>query len=198
MRRSFLVGIVPALAFAAIVASTKEAHAGPYLGVDLDLGTAFRGQTDFSYGIGGRFGYKFNIPRSYVYLQPEIGGHYMSFGSNAASLGADHATTVNVGARFGLQGLVQPNVFAHVGYGILGNSLGGPEADIGAGVDFKIGPIFTLGLQIAYNTVTVTQTSQGDLIAGPNGFPAAKWVNFGLVSGFNFGAAPARRVYYYR
>jgi len=202
MRRSLLVGLVPALAFAAAsLASTKEAAAGPYLGVDLDLGTAFANSrvggsnVDFSYGLGGRVGYKFEIPRSYVWILPEAGIHYMSFGTNALNAGAiDHATTFNVGGRFGLKGLVQPNVFAHLGYGVLGSSLGGPAADIGAGIDFKLGRVFTLGAQIAYNTVTVTDTPFGAYTAQGS----AKWVNFGLVSGFNFGAPPARRTYYYR
>ena len=38
MRHSFLLGVIPCLVVAAALTSTREAHAGPYLGIDLDLG----------------------------------------------------------------------------------------------------------------------------------------------------------------
>ncbi len=179
MRTPFVV--LPAVAAAALLlASTREAHAGPYLGVDLDLGTAFQNQVDFSYGLGARLGFKAHLG-DFVYLLPEIGGHYMSFGSrNGAEFG--HAGDVNIGARLGLQGIVQPNVFGHVGVGFVGDSRLGPSADIGVGLDFRIVPMFTLGPQIAYHAITVTE-----------GGDAAKWLSFGLTAGFNFGAREERR-----
>src|SRR5271154_4120031 len=80
MRRSFLVGLVPVLAFATVsFASTREAHAGPIIGLDFDLGTAFQNQVDFSTGGGLRLGYRFGIPGSWLYIQPEIGGHHLPF-----------------------------------------------------------------------------------------------------------------------
>lgn len=199
MRRSFLVGIVPALAFAAVsFVSTREAHAGPTIDLDLDLGSAFQSEgvsrVDFSVGGGGRLGYRFNIPRSWVYVQPEIGGHYMRFGFNSDNLGYDFAAVLNGGLKVGLQGVVQPNIFAHLGVGILGYATGpntsegylGPEADIGLGIDFRLAPGFTLGAQVAFNDVTVPS------VGSPY---AAKWMNFGLTAGFHFGEAPPRRVY---
>jgi len=42
MRRSFLFGLVPVLAFASAFLTNKPAHAGPKLDLDLDLGTAFQ------------------------------------------------------------------------------------------------------------------------------------------------------------
>jgi hypothetical protein len=196
MRRSFLVGLVPALAFAAVsLASTKEAHAGPKLDVDLDLGTAFQNRVDFSLGGGARLGYRFAINHSFVWIQPEIGGHYMRFGFNSRDVGYDYAGTINGGLKVGLQGIVQPNLFGHLGLGILGyNAAGagqiagyfGPEADIGAGIDFKLAPGFTLGAQVAFNTVAVPSS---------NTLEAAKWMNFGLTAGFHFFDAPPRRTY---
>ncbi len=59
MRRTALALALPFLAFAAVSTSSKKAHAEPVIAIDLDLGTAFRRQVDFSYGLGGRFGYKF-------------------------------------------------------------------------------------------------------------------------------------------
>jgi hypothetical protein len=205
MRRSFLVGIVPALAFAAVVSSTKEAKAGPHLDLDLDLGTAFQSSNsnvsriDFSGGLGARLGYRFNIRNSWVYFQPELGGHYMHFGFNSSAIGYDYAGTVNGGLKVGLQGIVQPNIFGHVGLGILAyntdrfNSQGylGPAADIGAGLDFRLLPGFTLGAQVAYNAVTVPAGNES----------AARWVSFGLTAGFHFldePVRPVRRVYVYR
>lgn len=171
MRRSLLLGIVPSLALAAVLTSAREAHAGPYLGIDLDLGTAFQSQIDFSYGLGGRFGYKLYFEGAPVWLLPEIGGHFMSFGSGLPS----HAGSVFGGARFGLDGVVQPNVFAHLGLGFVGGSELGPNTDVGVGIDFQITRLFSLGLQVAYNAVTINQDGA-----------SARWLSFGLNFGFDF------------
>jgi hypothetical protein len=171
MHRTLVLGVIPALAFAAVLTSSGAAHAGPYIGVDLDLGTAFQDRVDFSYGLGGRFGYKLYFAGAPVWLQPEVGGHFMSFGSGTQF---GHAGAFFGGARFGFDGVVQPNVFAHLGLGFLGSSLLGPHADAGIGLDFQLTRLFSLGLQVAYNAVTVS--SQGD---------AAKWLSFGLNFGFD-------------
>lgn len=182
MRRSLVLGVASGFAAAAFVlAAPREAKAGPHLGIDLDLGTAFQRQVDFSYGLGGRFGYKIHFPGNFFWLLPEGGGHYMRFGTGNSLGGFAQAGEVFGGVRFGLGGLVQPNIFSHLGLGFVGNSQIGPAADIGVGVDFQITRIFTLGLQVAYNAVTVT--SSGD---------AAKWVNFGLNFGFDFFGRPRR------
>lgn len=183
MRRSIVLGVVASFAVAAgILATPREAQAGPYLGIDLDLGTAFRERVDFSYGLGGRFGYKIWFFPAGVWLLPEVGGHFMRFGAGNALGEFDHAGKVFGGVRFGFGHIVQPNIFAHLGLGFVGASELGPSADIGVGVDFQITRIFSLGLQVAYNSVTVT--SSGD---------AAKWVNFGLNFGFDFFGHPWHR-----
>ncbi len=205
MRRSFLAAaIVPALAFAAVTfGASKEAAAGPTVDLDLNLGTAIQtvgnqSAVDFSLGGGVAVGYRFYIPGSYVFLQPEVGGHYMRFGFNSDTLGYDYAGTLNVGAKLGLLaagGIVQPNLFGHVGLGFLGYQVDaeesrgyiGPNLDIGAGLDFRLVPGFTLGAQIAYNTVIVP--------SGPDTLDAAKWVSFGLHAGFQFGEPRPRPVY---
>lgn len=200
MRHSFLLGLVPALAFAATLATTKEAHASPRLDLDLDLGTAFGNNVDFSYGGGLRFGYRIPLYPSVFYLQPELGGHYMRFGTNSAGVGGyDYAGTLNGGLKLGIQGIVQPNVFAHLGLGMLGYNIDatttefyvGPQADIGVGLDIMVAPGFSLGGQIAYNSAAV--------LSNQNVATAAKWASFGLTAGFSFGDAPRRRaVYVYR
>src|SRR5271165_7131213 len=128
MRRTFLVGLVPALAFAAVsLTSTKQAFAGPHLDADLDFGTALQGaaprggqatSVDFSLGGGARLGYRFGIPGTIVYLQPEIGGKYTKFGFNSGLIGYDYAGVINAGIKLGLGGVVQPNIFGHGGLGI--------------------------------------------------------------------------------
>jgi hypothetical protein len=73
----------------------------------------------------------------------------------------------------------------------------GPEADIGAGIDFRIVPGFTLGAQIAFNDVLVPAVNQMADVYG-----SAKWVSFGLTAGFHIGEPAPRPVYtrpvYYR
>ncbi len=183
MRRSLLVGIVPCLVFAAALASTREAHAGPYLGIDLDLGTAFQDKVDFSYGLGARFGWKIYFPGAPVWLLPEVGAHFMNFGGDYFS----NAGAAFGGFRFGLDGIVQPNLFAHAGLGFVGGGDLGPYADIGIGVDFQLTRVFTLGLQAAYNTVLDNGSGNGDV----------KWASFGFNFGFDFTRRSRERVYVY-
>jgi hypothetical protein len=212
-RTSLVVGLVPALAAAAVSLTSASAFAGPHLDADLDFGTALQGaaprgqnatSVDFSLGGGARLGYRFTIPGSIVYLQPEIGGHYTKFGFNSGLIGYDYAGTLNGGLKLGLTGIVQPNIFGHVGLGIMGyndtcvngycQSSGylGPEADIGAGLDFRLVPGFTLGAQIAYNSVLVPQVNSDATAV----YGAAKWVSFGLTLGFHIGEPRPRRYYY--
>jgi hypothetical protein len=205
MRRSILAAaVVPALAFAAITfGSTREAAAGPTVDLDLNLGTAFQSEgvsrIDFSLGGGLGAGYRFNF--QHVYLQPEIGAHYMRFGFNADAAGYDYAGILNGGVKVGIRGPIQPNAFAHVGLGIMGYSDAygsaiagqiGPEFDLGLGIDFKLGHSFMLGANVAYNSVVMTDAY------GP---AAAKWLSFGLKATILFGEPAAhvrvRRVRYY-
>ena len=74
----------------------------------------------------------------------------MSFGDSTEF---GHAGEVFGGLRFGFDGVVQPNVFAHLGLGFVGASDIGPYADLGVGVDFQIMRVFSLGVQVAYNSV---------------------------------------------
>lgn len=204
MRRSFLVApVVSALAFAAVIGMSKEAAAGPTVDLTLNLGTAIQTgaattNVDFSLGGGLGLGYRFNIPRSYVYVQPEVVGEYFRFGFNGNQLGGgaryDYAAALKTGMRFGLQGIVQPNIFGHLGLGFLGTQLNavtdelylGPNMDIGLGLDIRPAPGFTIGLDVAYHAVP---------LPSQQGFDAAKWVSFGIKAGFQFGEPRPRPVY---
>jgi hypothetical protein len=88
---------------------------------------------------------------------------------------------VNGGLRLGFGRIVQPNAFAHLGLGFVGDSRLGPAADIGGGLDFQITRVFSLGAKVAYNAVSITE--YGD---------AAKWVSFGLDFGFHLGGTGRR------
>src|SRR4051812_2444467 len=105
MHRSPLLGVLPCLALLAVVTATKEAQAGPYLGLDLDLGTAFQDRIDFSYGVGGRFGYKLYFEDAPLWLMPEIGAHLMRFDAVRSYGEFDHVGAVFGGVRFGFDGV---------------------------------------------------------------------------------------------
>ena len=207
MRRSFLLGLVPALAFAAVTfGSTRQALAGPHLDIDFDLCTALQNRNnqtavDFSGGLGLRLGWRAHLYGAPLYIQPEIGGKYMHFGFNSNNLegGYDYAGLVNAGLKFGMTGIVQPNIFGHLGYGFMGytqpNSpdiaaVSGPTADIGAGLDFRLLPGWTLGLQVAYNSMLLPVADTNPPVYG-----TAKWVSFGLTTGFHFGEPRPAPVY---
>jgi hypothetical protein len=182
MRSSAVLGVLPAIALTAILTSTTKAHAEPVIGVDLDLGTAFRRQVDLSLGAGGRFGYRFRFPVTSFFLQPELGGHYTSFGGGNELGYFDHAGTALGGLRLGFGRFIQPNFFAHLGLGFVGASQLGPATDIGGGLDFRLTRLFRLGVQAAYNTVTIAES--GD---------AARWVSFGMNLGFHLHSNGDRR-----
>jgi hypothetical protein len=180
MRRLLALGIASCLAFAATLATTKEAHAGPHIGLDLDLGTAFANRLQFSYGLGGRLGYKVGLGP--IFILPEIGGHYMLFGTSDARgnvLYATRAGRVFGGGAIGFGRVVQPSIFGHAGFGWLNGGNAGPAADVGAALDIRIVRFFSLGAAVSYNTVTV-------LKEGTNVIESARWINFGLRAGVTF------------
>jgi hypothetical protein len=118
----------------------------------------------------------------------------MRFGFNSAVIGGyEYGANLNTGFKVGLQGLVQPNVFAHLGLGFLGREVGpntvefqlGPQLDIGAGLDIRPVPGFTVGAQLAYNSVPLPSQP----------YDAAKWLSFGVKIGFQFGEPRPRPVY---
>ena len=181
LQRPFFLAAIPGLAVAGTLAFTTPAQAGPYVGIDLDLGTAFQNNIDLSYGLGGRLGWKIYFPGVPVWLLPEVGAHFMSFGSGRAPGEFNESSSVFGGARFGFDGVVQPNVFAHLGLGFIGAGELGPHTDVGVGLDFQLTRVLSLGLQVAYNADTID--ALGD---------AAKWVSFGINFGLDF-TRPERR-----
>jgi hypothetical protein len=155
---------------ASLVAS-QEARAGVFLGAEFDGGAGFGMPPHTTIGPGflATFGYRFGLGP--VFLQPEIQGGYSVFP------GADtppHVARVLGGARFGLGGLVQPQLFAHVGGGFTGAPGSGPAIDGGIALAFKLIPVFSFGVQGAYNVVLDT------------GNATMKWLSFGVHVGLEF------------
>ncbi len=169
MRRALLGTVVPALVAGLLLTASREAAAGPSIGADFNLGKPV-GDTGGSLttGIDGRLGYRIGLGP--IFLEPEIGGGYLAFSGSGAS---QHLERVFAGGRFGLGGLVQPQIYGHGGYGWITSDLHGPEGDVGFALNFKLIPYFHFGAQVGYNVVSTD-------------FGAAKWVNFGLNAGVTF------------
>jgi len=155
---------------ASLVAS-HEARAGVFLGAEFDGGAGFDMPPNTSIGPGflATLGYRFGLGP--VFLQPEIQGGYSVFPGAEAP---PHVARILGGARFGLGGLVQPQVFAHAGGGFTGAPGTGPAFDGGIGLAFKLVPIFSFGVQGAYNVVLDT------------GDATMKWLSFGVHVGLEF------------
>jgi hypothetical protein len=143
------------------------ARAGFALGADFDLGIPIgKGKFSIGPGVDGRAGWRIGLGP--VFLQPELLGGFRSFGD--ATLGR-----VMAGARFGGGGFVQPSLFAHAG-GAFGR-VSGFAAHGGVALDFKIVPIFSLGLHAGFNLIT-------DKVTDPSGL--FKWVDVGIQAGLHF------------
>ncbi|HVY46259.1 MAG TPA: hypothetical protein VHB21_10290 [Minicystis sp.] len=116
----------------ALVAAPRAAHAGDFaVGADGGVLVPTDGNISTGFDLGGRFGYRAHLGP--LWLQPEIQGGYMKLGS--AGLG--RATG---GARFGLGGLLQPQVFAHAGAAF--GDANGFSFDAGGALDVKLSIFF--------------------------------------------------------
>ena len=177
MRRSLLVGIAASLAAAAVIAAPREARAGFLLGAEFDAGTQVSnaGSSGNGYGFVGILGYRIKLGP--VFLQPEAEGSYMVF---PESLGTLHATRVTGGGRFGLAGLFQPALFAHMGIGWLGEGRNGRDFDVGLQLGFKLIPYLRFGAQISYNVLQVPN----DVVAGNT--TNFKWLGYGAHAAVEF------------
>ena len=155
-----------------VLVTAREARAGVFIGAEFDgaAGLGLRQGTSLGYGFLGELGYRIGLGP--VFLQPEAAGSYMTFPGGVTST---HAARVLGGARFGLAMMVQPAIFAHAGAGFLGSSLDGPALDAGVSLGFKLVPIFSFGVQGAYNVVMLL--GAGD---------TTKWVSFGVHAAVEF------------
>ena len=197
--------LAPACCLAALLLCPSPAHAevGGRVDADLDLGAPM-GPEDLAVGVGGRFGWRFNLGP--VWLQPEAGGHYFAFvhlncpDDVCSQSKGRHATRVLGGARIGGAGLIskviEPSLFGHAGYGWLTSKDAGPAFDVGFALDFNVVRYFRFGAHGAYNVVAAQSYSQFSTPGGgglPIGDPisvifssAEKWISFGLHVGAAF------------
>ena len=154
-RPSLALRLLPSLlACAALLVATRSAHAksGTSIGLDWDY-TNGVDEPGVSSGTGfiARLGYKLDL--KLLQLTPEIGGGYHAFSGDA---GAKFSQGI-VGGRVSFLKVLEPGVYAHLGYGHLAGSIGdgrsGATADAGVTLDLTILPLVDLGIHGGYNAM---------------------------------------------
>lgn len=153
-----------AAALALTTLSALDARADWVVGADLHAAFPIaRGNVPPpAFGFDGRFGYRLGVGP--IFVQPELDGGYVGF------TGA-HMARFMVGGRLGLDGIFQPQLFAHGGVGT--TDVGyetdfGYRFDGGLALDLKAIPLLSLGLHGAFN------------VAGANGMYATAGGHAGL------------------
>ncbi len=143
---------LPALAALVLVfGASREAHAssGTSIGVDLDYTHAISEQgVGSGSGFNGRLGYKLDLLLAQI--TPEVGFAYHSF----AGVQDAKFTQGIVGGRLAFGKILEPGVYAHVGYGHLSEDIGshsGPTLDAGVTLDLTLLPFIDLGVHGGYN-----------------------------------------------
>jgi hypothetical protein len=145
----FLSALLPSTALL-VAAPSAHAKSGTAIGVDIDYTNgidepAVSGGTGFNV----RLGYKLDLV--VLQLTPEIGGAYHTFAGDA---GAKLSQGI-VGGRVSFLKVLEPGVYAHLGYGHLSGSIGdgrsGATADAGVTLDLTILPLIDVGVHGGYN-----------------------------------------------
>ena len=152
---SLAVRLLPALlASTAVLISTEQAQAksGTSIGVDLDYTNGIdEPQVGSGTGFNGRLGYKLDL--LVLTLTPEIGGGYHTFSGDAAA----KLSQGFVGGRVSFLKILQPGVYAHLGYGHLSTAIGssrsGATADAGVTLDLTLLPLIDVGVHAGYNAM---------------------------------------------
>lgn len=170
------------------------AHAGAAIGVDLELGAPIAPGMRYGASVGARVGYRFDLGP--VWVQPEVGGAFMSFQASPEVYGVDMPRLFG-GARLGLgvSRVVQPALYGQGGIGWQGVRGHGPLGSVGLALDIAIVPHFTFGAQVAYNALakselhgtTAIQPLGGSTVLPTLGvLPSIQWISAGLHGGFTF------------
>jgi hypothetical protein len=138
-----------------VFASAHDAHAssGTAIGVDLDY---THGISEPGVGSGTgfniRLGYKVDL--LVLQLTPEVGGAYHTFsGDSSFNANAKFSQGI-VGGRLAFGKILEPGVYAHLGYGHVGADGGGRSGatiDGGLTLDLTILPLIDLGIHGGYN-----------------------------------------------
>lgn len=181
MPRSSPLRVASSLAFAlALLGGVGEAQAGVSLSAELNGGMTFQGlpvNNRFGGGVTGLLGYRFHLGP--VFLGPEIGGGYMHFDSGASYV-RFHPARAFGGVRFGVGRTVQPQIYAHLGYGWLGGladlDLEGYTADAGLALDFNLLRVLSIGVHAGYVVTQIEPSGGGPVTDTPQ---RIGWINAG-------------------
>jgi hypothetical protein len=150
---AFAARTLPALtAMLFVVAATRNAHAsgGTAIGVDLDYTNRINeSHVGAGTGFNVRLGYKLDL--LVLQLTPEVGGGYHTFsGERAPKLSRGF-----VGGRLQFGKILEPGMYAHLGYGHLAQSIfaghSGATADAGVTLDLTVLPMIDLGVHAGYS-----------------------------------------------
>lgn len=138
-----------ALAIAAAALWPEDAHAGPQLALDLDYAGGID-EPGIGHGTGGqlRFGQQLDLVA--VSLTGELGVSYHTFDGP----GDPSHYSGFVGGRLGFGKILEPSIFAHVGYGRLNvydEHDSGPVFDLGLALDLTVLPLLDIGVHAAYD-----------------------------------------------
>lgn len=152
-RRSLALRFLPALlASTALFVGARNAQAksGTSIGVDLDYTNGINEPyVSGGTGFNARLGYKLDL--LVLQLTPEIGGAYHKFAGDA---GVGFSQGI-VGGRISFLKVLEPGIYAHLGYGHLSTSLGdgrsGATGDAGVTLDLTLLPFIDLGVHAGYN-----------------------------------------------
>lgn len=191
-----------AAAVACSVGISSKAKAEVQIAGDFDIAVPLAKQqtiqTTLGYGFDGRLGYRFRIPRTWIYITPEIAGGYTAMDTNIIR--------VRPGLRLGFGRVIQPYLFGHIGWSwtafddpcatnaqlkCYDRALteGGKEParqkgqgaafDVGLGLDFRLHRFVTIGAHATYNVVNVSYPSD-ITIQNANIIDKPKWFGFGV------------------
>ena len=151
-RLSLAFRALPALIVSVLVfASAREAHAssGTAIGVDLDYTNGINEPgVDKGSGFNVRLGYKLDL--LLAQLTPEVGGAYHTFSGPADAKFSQGI----VGGRLAFGKILEPGLYAHLGYGHVGGDGGGRSGatlDGGVTLDLTLLPFIDLGVHAGYN-----------------------------------------------
>jgi hypothetical protein len=163
---------------------TREVDQGLTLAVDGNLllpvadsignGRASTNPFGVGFGVDGRLG--FRVRGGPVFFQPEVDlglaelSETIGTGRVSASTGA-FMGRFTVGARAGLRGVVEPQLFAHLGYA--GGDFHGFTYDVGGAVDLHVRR-FTFGAHASWNEVFASESAT----VGAASVSASETVNF--------------------
>ena len=179
--------------------SVARAALGGHVDVDLDIVSSLvpvappafglgRGSAFPAYGVGGRFGWRFDLGP--VWLQPEAGGYYAVFGPwSCVACAHTHAERVLGGLRLGgsglISGVIEPALFAHAGYGWISDQDPGLALDVGFAFDVAVVPHFRFGAHGAYEVTPVDIVTRASNSTGVSSV-AARWISYGVHAGASF------------